>query len=136
MAVLLSIRPEFSDAIWAGQKRFEFRRRIFNTIEHAEAYVYTSAPISLVTGRFSIRDLVVGTPTQVWRLTNDVAGIDESRYFSYFDDRNIAFAIAIGEYEKFEVPIDLTSHFGLKRPPQSYAFVDAIKRDGRSILVQ
>lgn len=104
MAVLLSIRPEFSDAIWSGSKRFEYRRRVFDIFRYAEIFVYTTAPISRVTGRFFVRDLVVGTPDQVWEATQDYAGIDKGRYSDYYFDRDIAFAIAIGVTEQFETP--------------------------------
>jgi predicted transcriptional regulator len=123
MQVLLSIRKEFSDRIYEGTKRFEFRRRIFDTMKHSRTLVYTTSPISLVTGEFKISDVVVGTPEQVWAATSEGAGIDEARYFSYFAGTSIAYALAISQPRRFRIPLELTSNFGLSRPPQSYAFV-------------
>lgn len=125
MAVLLSIRPEFSKAIWNGSKRFEYRRRVFDIFRYTEIFVYTTAPISRVTGRFFVRDLIIGTPEQVWEATQDHAGIDKDRYSNYYSDRDIAFAIAIGDTEQFDVPLNLAEDFGLTHAPQSYAFVNS-----------
>jgi predicted transcriptional regulator len=123
MPVLLSIRKEFSDAIYAGSKRFEFRRRVFDTLAHTETLIYTTSPVSRVTGRFTVQDLMVGDPQKVWEMTKQYAGIDEVRYMTYFSGVSVAFALLIGGVERFDRPLELEPHFGLTRPPQSYAFV-------------
>jgi predicted transcriptional regulator len=125
MAVLLSIRQEFSDAIWARTKRFEYRRRVFDTLKHRETFVYTTSPTSSVTGRFYIEDLLVGSPKEIWDATHSYSGIDEERFYAYYSGRSIAFALAIGSPQRFQAPLSLVENFGLTHAPQSYAFVNS-----------
>ncbi len=42
---LLSIRPQYADAIFRGEKRFEFRRAMFRK-EVDVVVVYTTSPVS------------------------------------------------------------------------------------------
>ncbi len=51
--VLLSIKPKFAAAIFAGEKQFEFRRAIFKNTNVKKVYVYASKPIGLVIGEFN-----------------------------------------------------------------------------------
>lgn len=126
MAALLSIKPIYASAIWHRTKRYEYRRRVFDTLAHTDAYVYTTAPISMVTGRFSVEDVIVGSPLDVWEVTSSHAGIDRENYLSYFEGRSVAFAIAIDHPEQFAIPVNLKDVCGLIHPPQSYALFDDV----------
>lgn len=66
--VLLSIHPEFADAIFDGRKHFEFRRVIFKECVD-EIVVYATAPISRVVGVFLVDDIYEGSPTELWEKT-------------------------------------------------------------------
>ena len=45
MKALLSIKPEFADMIFAGTKRYEFRRAIFKRNDLEGVLVYASSPV-------------------------------------------------------------------------------------------
>jgi predicted transcriptional regulator len=119
----LSIKPRYADAIFRGEKRFEFRRAIFRK-PVAVVVVYTSSPVSRVVGEFDIEAIITDTIEGLWKRTKHCAGIDRERFFSYFAGRKIGHAIAIGSVRRYPMSLDLSSNFGL-RPPQSFAYLSS-----------
>lgn len=96
MKVLLSIRPEFVDKIFAGTKKFEFRKSLFKKSGIKYVVIYASAPIKRVVGEFEIEDILSDEIDVIWERTQKYAGITESFYKSYFQNRKTANAIKIG----------------------------------------
>ena len=126
---LLSIKPRYSDAIFRGEKRFEFRRAIFRR-PVAVVVVYTTSPVSRVVGEFDIEGIITDTIEGLWRRTKHCAGIDRERFFSYFAGRKVGHAIAIGAVRLYPRSLDLPDTFGM-RAPQSFAYLNFTRR-GRS----
>ena len=120
---LLSIKPKYAEAIFRGEKRFEFRRAIFRK-SVAVVVVYTSSPVSRVVGEFDIEAIITDTIEGLWKRTKHCAGIDRERFFSYFSGRKIGHAIAIGSVRRYPLSLDLSTNFGM-RPPQSFAYLSS-----------
>lgn len=120
--VLLSIHPEFADAIFDGRKHFEFRRVIFKE-KVEEVVVYATAPISQVVGSFRIADIYRGTPKELWEVTKSVAGVSKKKFDDYFKDKDHAFAIKIAEATRFENPKPLSLFLPSNYAPQSFCYI-------------
>jgi predicted transcriptional regulator len=123
MKVLLSIKPEFVEKIFAGEKRYEFRKSAFKNREVKTVVVYATQPIGKLVGEFDVREIVVGTPSEIWERTQDAAGISQEFFDAYFHGRRCAFALAIEnvqEYAEPKPPSDLYENFVA---PQSYMYV-------------
>lgn len=118
---LLSIKPEYAEAIFRGEKRFEFRRAIFRKPVDV-VVVYTTSPVSQVIGEFDIEEVISDTVEGLWGRTQRRAGIDRDRFFSYFAGRDTGYAIAIGSVRRYPQPLDLSASFGI-RPPQSFVYI-------------
>ena len=118
---MLSIKPSYAEAIFRGEKRFEFRRAIFRK-PVAVVVVYTSSPVSRVVGEFDIEAIITDTLEGLWKRTKHSAGIDRERFFSYFAGREVGHAIVIGSVRRYPRSLDLSSNFGM-RPPQSFAYL-------------
>ena len=69
MKVLLSIKPEYVQQIFAGTKRFEYRRMIFKEKEVKTVVVYASSPVRKVVGEFTIGMIISKTPESLWLAT-------------------------------------------------------------------
>ncbi len=121
--VLLSIKPEFAEAILSGLKRFEFRRSIFRHESAKRVFLYASNPTMQVVGEFTVRSILTGKPDVLWRRTRHAAGIQKSYYDAYFHGRDLAHAIEVGPTRRYRTPLQLMEHFLLKRPPQSFQYV-------------
>ena len=124
MKVLLSIKPEFADRIFKGEKRFEFRKAIFKKRDVDEIYVYVTAPVKLIVGKFSATKIHCDTPSNIWIMGHEYAGIDEEGFFEYFDGKDTAYAIEIGDTTLFQTPINPKDVMEKFVPPQSFYYLD------------
>ena len=118
---LLSIRPQYAEAIFQGQKRFEFRRTKFKRVVDV-VVVYTTSPVCMVVGEFDVRDMISDDVSRLWKRTHRTAGIDPERFFAYFSGRSIGHAIAIGDVRRYAEPRDLGESYGV-RAPQSFIYL-------------
>lgn len=69
MRVLLSIKPEFAEKIFAGTKKYEFRKSIFKNTNVKRIVVYASYPVQMVIGEFEIEEILEARPSQLWKIT-------------------------------------------------------------------
>ena len=53
MNVILSIKPEFVEKIFSGEKQYEYRKVLFKQ-KVDTVYIYASRPISKIVGEFKI----------------------------------------------------------------------------------
>lgn len=121
MNILLSIRPEFVEKIISGEKRYEFRRRVWAR-PCSKVLVYATSPIKRVVGEFDVDDIICDTVLQVWDRCKKYSGIDFERFNMYFKDSALAYAICINRFVEYSRPRTLVE-FGLVRPPQSFCFI-------------
>ena len=120
--VLLSIHPEFADAIFDGRKHYEFRRVIFKE-NVDEIVVYATAPVSRVIGSFRIEDIYEGSPTELWERTKAAAGVSKQKFDEYFGGRTRAFAIKVSRPTLFNKPEPLSSFLPSNTAPQSFCYI-------------
>lgn len=122
MKVLLSIKPEFTAAIHAGSKKYEYRRKIFSK-ECDEVLIYCTAPVQKIVSKFDVGEVLCLPIDELWEKTRHYSGIDEGRYRAYFSGLEFGYAIAIKDLEVYDSPInprDLIENF---TPPQSFLYV-------------
>jgi predicted transcriptional regulator len=120
--VLLSIHPEYADAIFNGHKGFEFRRVLFKEDVH-EVFVYATSPISRVVGRFTIEDIYQDAPNQLWTRTKALAGVTKEMFDTYFENKATAFAIKVSDPVRFVQPQPLSKYVASNTPPQSFCYI-------------
>lgn len=105
MDVILAIKPEFAKKIFNGQKRFEFRTRIW--VKYVDkVYLYASKPLQKIVGYFTIEEIISGNPSILWRASNHSAGITKEAFFDYFNDKHYGYAIKIEDVFKFKKPVE------------------------------
>jgi predicted transcriptional regulator len=124
MNILLSVRPEFAEAIVNETKRYEFRRTIFRKRNIEKVLIYSTAPVHRITGAFTIGVILRDQPARLWERLQDQAGISEEDFFEYFGGRSEGYAIEVREVQSFRKPLDpweLNPNFV---PPQSFRYVD------------
>ena len=102
MKVLLSIKPEYAEKIFNGEKRFEYRRVIFKRKGITTVVVYVTAPISRIMGEFQINNILYkGVCSEFY------VGFDNGQEMrirveskSYLEDKLTGDRITIGWNEK------------------------------------
>ena len=95
--ILLSIRPEFVEDIFKGEKLFEYRRSIFKMTDISKVVVYATMPIGKIVGEFRIERIIEDSPQEIWRKTSKVSGLSKKRFDQYFEGKETGFALQITE---------------------------------------
>lgn len=120
---LLSIRPHFAEAIFAGRKKVELRRSGFaQPISHV--IVYATAPVRGVIGVFEVVKVDRDSPARLWRRYRSVAGVEAQFFRSYYEGLEQGIAIVVGSTKRFPEPVPLSA-IQVSSPPQSYRYLDA-----------
>ena len=124
MNIILSIRPNFCNMIFSGQKKYEYRKRVFTRSDVDKVYVYASKPICKIVGFFTIDEVIEDSPNVMWEKTHEGSGITKEYFDAYFRGCDMAHAIAIGEVVKLDTPIDPKEVIKNFTAPQNYRYVD------------
>ena len=120
--ILLSIKPEYANRIFGGQKQYEYRKRIPKK-EVSKIVVYSSAPEQAVIGEIEVIKTLKMKPTPLWNSTKANAGISRSKYRKYFSGCTMAYAFVIGSFEKYPTSKPLAD-FNIQSAPQSFVYLD------------
>lgn len=118
---MLSIKPEFYGRILSGDKRFEFRRKIFKR-EVSSVVLYVTSPIKMVMCEFDVNNIHSNNPEVLWTKFHQYAGIKKGDFDAYFNGLSIGYAIEIGDLRMYDTPLDI-KHFGVRKAPQSYVYI-------------
>lgn len=121
--VLMSIHPEFVNAILLGTKKVEFRKTKFaSKVSHV--VVYATTPIKKVVCVFEVSKIVIEAPANLWEMYSDVAGICKERFLTYYEKSDYGVAIEVGLLRKFKEQLSLSDLGDVLTPPQSYQYLD------------
>lgn len=124
MNVILSIRPNFCKMIFSGQKKYEYRKRVFTRSDVDKVYIYATKPICRIVGYFTIAAMIEDSPNDMWKTTHEGSGISKEYFDAYFSGCDMAHAIAIGEVVKLYNPIDPKEVIKDFHAPQNFMYVD------------
>jgi len=122
MKVLLSIKPEFADLIFNGEKKYEFRRTIFKNQGIKTIIIYVSSPVQRVVGEIEIESVLNHDLDTLWQITKEFSGIQKSFFYKYFKEKRMGYALKIRKTKKYKVPLSLYENYGVT-PPQSFRYL-------------
>ncbi len=124
--LLLSIHPRFADAIFAGTKKVELRRRAPRIAKGDEVLVYSTIPTAAVIGTFTVENVTETRLEPLWRRTRATAAVTREQFNSYFDGLETGIGIWVGQVRPFQSPISLWSLRNLWpgfHPPQGFRYL-------------
>jgi predicted transcriptional regulator len=124
--LLLSIKPQFADAILDGTKTIELRRTRPRIEVPTEALIYASSPACALVGSCHVVEVVEHTPGQLWRRYGSRAGVNLAQFKSYFDGVTVAFGLMLAEPKRFgdEIPLpSIRQAWTGFQPPQSFRYL-------------
>jgi len=124
MKVLLSIKPEFVEKILDGTKKFEFRKSVFKRKGINKVIIYATMPIGKVVAEFTIEEILHEKPDTIWDLTKDFSGITRKFFDEYYDGKETAVAIRVGNVTKYSKPLCLSELGDGVVAPQSYRYLN------------
>lgn len=124
--IVLSIRPRFARMILLGEKTVELRRRAPRRSTDFWIALYATAPERAIVGVVRAREVLVGSPDQLWAVVEDGCGLGRDEYRSYFEGAGRAVGIRLTDPVPFEeeIPLDrLRCSWPEFRPPRSFAYL-------------
>jgi len=124
MNVLLSVNPKYVAKIVDGEKKYEFRKRIFKRKDIEHIYIYSTSPVSKIIGIITIKGILEGSTEEIWKNCSLYSGMTEEEYFCYFKGKEKAFAIEIKDVKVFTEPVDPYIIFDRFIPPQSFCYLN------------
>ena len=138
-ALLISIRPQFVESIFAGTKTVELRRVKPRLQAGDLVVIYASGSMKGIVGAFEVEGVTAGSPVAIWRKHNSGSGLGKAEFDCYFDGTDVGYAIRIGKLWKLPVPIPLGTLRKRRsgfRPPQSYHYwkLDDLLRMGGDLF--
>jgi predicted transcriptional regulator len=125
---LLSVRPRFAEALLAGTKTVEIRRRRAHIADGSLCLLYASSPVRALVGAVRVRRTDTDSPDALWSRWGDEAGLTRHEFDAYLDGSTLPCAIVVGAAARLPYPIGLDE---LRRrqdefvTPQSYRFLRA-----------
>jgi len=126
MIALYSIKPIYSEQIINGNKKYELRKRMpARNLDYI--LIYSSSPTSKVVGYATVKKIHKKQVANLWMLVSDHAGITKNDYMAYFKDSSDAYALELGEVNRFVKPFNINEIDPACVPPQSFSYVDKNK---------
>jgi predicted transcriptional regulator len=121
MNVILSVKPEFAEAILSGIKKVEFRKTLFKK-DVEKVFLYSTSPIKKIVGYFTFDEIVKNSPQKLWEQFGEVGFIGEDAFFKYFENKEDGFSICINSIFKFTNSINPFKEIDNFIPPQSFCY--------------
>ncbi len=122
MNVILSIKPEFIEKIFSGEKKYEYRKILFKQ-KVDTVYIYASSPISKIVGEFKIEEIICDTPEAIWNQTKAQSGISKSFFQLYYKGKAKGVALKIKDCKEYEESVNPTSLISNFNVPQSFIYI-------------
>lgn len=124
MKVLLSIKPEFVEKIFSGEKKFEYRRSLFRREDISTIVIYATQPVGMIVGEFEISSVLQDDPDRIWAATRKSSGITEEFFNQYFSGKKIGYAIQIGKVQRYAKLINPHNADRAFVAPQSFMYIE------------
>ncbi len=100
--LVVSIKPEYANKIFSGEKTIELRKCVPNVQSGDTILIYVTAPVKAFKGIGKVKNIVEGTPTVIWNNYNKTSGINKQAFFDYYSNTNKAVGILLSEIQELE----------------------------------
>ncbi|XDD44689.1 ASCH domain-containing protein (plasmid) [Leptospira sp. WS60.C2] len=124
MKILLSIKPEFVEKIFNGEKKFEYRKRGMKNPKFTKVVVYSTMPVGKLIGEFEIEKVLSGSPEEIWEKTSEYSGIQKVFFDNYYCNTDSAIALKIKNVVQYKKPKEPKAVFKNFKAPQSFSYVN------------
>ena len=126
-ACLFSIYPEYAYKILSGEKNFEYRKKV-PALRFHRLVIYATVPVAKIIGEVHVDKILQDTPSKIWTETNKHGGIEKETFFSYFENRSLAYAYSLSNPILYKEQLSL-SKIRVINAPQSFVYLDQHQLD-------
>lgn len=125
-AILLSIRPQYADKIFEGDKTVELRRVCPRYIKRGSlVLIYVSSPVKSMAGAFEVDRVVEEPLRELWKMVRDRAGVTHQEFKAYYNGVRKGTGIFFSKVSLLPEPIkleDLKGQMENFHPPQGFRY--------------
>ena len=124
--LFISIKPKYIKKILEKTKTVELRKSRPKVKPDDIVLLYATTPIKAILGYAYIKDILIGSPEEIWELTEEYNGISRKEFVSYYGDVSKAYGICLKQTQllknglKLEDIRDFIPNF---HPPQTYKYI-------------
>lgn len=121
--LLMSVRPRYAEAILAGTKTVELRRRAPKHVPPI-VVIYGSGHLKSVVGVANLHAVHTSSPTEIWERFGEPSNVTRSEFDDYFNGSQHASALVLENARSADnrMPLSDLRDIGLE-PPQSWRYV-------------
>lgn len=120
----MAIQPRFAQAILAGTKTVEFRKRALAP-DVDTVLIYETAPTQRVVGIFKVDDIVRLPPSGLWRRFGSAGSISRPEFMNYYDSNRTGVGLVVGAVARLAAPVSLSDLQPRPAVPQSFSYLPA-----------
>ena len=124
--LLLSIKPEYANLIFAGTKRVELRRVRPQLSRGDRIMIYVTAPVRALWAAVTVDRVVEAKPSALWALVKGDAGLSRKQFDDYFRGATTGYAIFLTGAALLARPVGLDmlrALWGRFHPPRSHIYL-------------
>jgi len=121
MNVLLSMKPQYVEKVLSGEKKYEFRKRIWKK-NVDRVFIYATSPVKRIVASFVPGEIVEGAPEDLWNRFGEFSGISWKEFSDYFKGGEKGFTIKVKELKNFNDPLDPHSMIDGFQVPVSFHY--------------
>ena len=92
---IISIRPEYADAILSGIKTVELRRRIPSIQVGTRLWIYATRPVGAIVGTAIVKEVLRGTPDEIWAAHSQHVAVNREVFDAYYVGTKSAIGILL-----------------------------------------
>lgn len=119
--VIISIRPNFAEAIFSGAKTTELRRRIPQIPVGTRLWIYATKPTGAVLGFARVDGVVSGSLEEIWVASVGQAGVSRAEFDDYFAGSEKGVALQLVDVQQGQ-PVSIANLKAIRprfHPPQT-----------------
>ncbi|SFP18179.1 ASCH domain-containing protein [Salibacterium halotolerans] len=124
MKVLLSIKPEFVEKIFNGEKQYEYRKSIFKKGGVDTIVVYSTKPEGKIVGELTVEKILQDDIEILWENTKSSSGTTYDFFKKYFQGKETGYAIKIKKAIKYDAPLSPFETINNFHAPQSFCYIN------------
>lgn len=121
--ILISVHPRHVDNMVSGTKTVELRRRPLKLASGCRVWIYCTLPRGSVEAVGTVAEVVVASPSAIWRDYGKQCGITKAEFDAYYEGASTAYVIVFSSIKKLPSTFalgEIRRHLASFQPPQFF----------------
>lgn len=124
--ILISVDERYVRSMLAGTKTIELRRRAVRVPKGTHVWIYSKVPVGQLRACGVVKDVVEGSPEEIWRDYGHLSGISAQEFDAYYAGSETACALVFSQVNEMHPNLTLStlrSKLQNFHPPQFFKYL-------------